>query len=323
MRGTEFAEMAAFVAIAEGRSFAKAAARLRLARSTVSQNLRALEERLGVRLLNRTTRSVSLTEAGERLLARVRPALGELRMAGEEIKDSRRGPAGVLRLVVQPPVASLLIGPILARFLAEYPSIRLDVAVVKMPADIVRDGFDAGIRLGEQVERDMIAMRVMGEARFLVVASPEYLTLHPAPKSPRDLQQHNCIRNRLPNGAIFGWEFHKGSRSIQAIVDGSLIVDDIDLSIRAVLDGIGLAYLLHDYVASHLASGRLVPLLESWSPRLSGFFLYHPSRRQVTAQLRALIDFLKVETRRRGIEPSASPRGSVHPNYRLAGKGRK
>lgn len=173
MRGTEFAEMVAFVAIAERRSFAKAATHLGVARSTLSQNLRSLEERLRVRLLNRTTRSVSVTEAGERLLARVRPALGELTAAGNELDGYPQGPAGLLRLVVQPPVASFLMGPLLARFLAQHPGIRLDISVVKMPADIVREGFDAGIRFGEQVERDMVAMRVMGEARFVVVASPE------------------------------------------------------------------------------------------------------------------------------------------------------
>lgn len=322
MRGSEFAEIAAFVAIAEARSFAKAAAELRLARSTVSQTLRALEERLGVRLLNRTTRSVSLTEAGERLLRQVRPALADLRAAGDSLTDHRRGPAGSLRLVVQPPVGSLLIGPILARFMAEYPGIRLDVSVVKMPADIVGEGFDAGIRLGEQVERDMIAMRVMGEVRFLVVGSPDYLDRHPAPNNPHDLREHNCIRNRLPNGKIFGWEFHRGNRSIQAMVDGTLIVNDIELSIRAVLDGIGLAYLLYDYIAPDIAAGRLVPLLESWSPRLSGFFLYHPSRRQITPPLRALIDFLKAESRRRGVEPLV-PRERVHPNYRLVSNTRR
>jgi DNA-binding transcriptional LysR family regulator len=143
--------------------------------------------------------------------------------------------------VVQPPVATFLIGPILARFLSEYPGVRVDVSVVKMPADITKDGFDAGIRFGEQIERDMIAMRVMGETRFLVVASPDYLARHPAPKVPRDLQYHDCIRNRLPNGTVFGWQFEKNGKAVQASVGGRLIVDDIDLSIRAVLDGIGLA----------------------------------------------------------------------------------
>lgn len=323
MRGTEFAEMAAFVAIAERRSFAKAATHLGVARSTLSQNIRTLEERLRVRLLNRTTRSVSLTEAGEQLLARVRPALGELAAAANELKGSHQGPTGLLRLAVQPPVASFLMGPLLGQFLSNYPGIRLDISVVKMPANIFSEGFDAGIRFGEQVERDMIAMRVMGEARFVVVASPEYLARYSAPRMPQDLQNHNCIRNRLPNGAIFGWEFEKKGRSIHAKVEGTLIVDDIDLSIQAALSGVGLAYLLYDYVAPHIASGKLVPLLEDCSPRMSGFFLYHSSRRQVTEPLRALIEFLKTETKRRGIRPT-SPLGSrVYPNYRLVGPARR
>jgi DNA-binding transcriptional LysR family regulator len=175
MRGVEFAELAAFAAIAEQRSFSKAATQLGLTRSTLSQNLRALEGRLGVQLMNRTTRSVALTEAGTRLLERVRPALSELTSAVDQIRETRHDPAGLLRLVVQPPVATFLIGPLLGRFLASYPGVRLDVAVIKMPEDIVEGGFDAGIRVGEQIERDMIAIRVMEQPRFLVVASPQYL----------------------------------------------------------------------------------------------------------------------------------------------------
>ena len=221
MRGTEFAELAAFVEIAARRSFAKAAMHLGVARSTLSQNLRALEERLGVRLLNRTTRSVSLTEAGERLLVRVRPALGELAAASTELDGFRQEPGGLLRVVVQPPVASLLMGSLLGRFLGQYPDIKLDLSVVRMPPDIVSGGFDAGIRFGEQVDRDMVAMRVMGEARFVVVASPKYLARHPAPKTPKDLQHHNCIRGRLPNGTIFGWEFQKKNRRVHAKAEGN------------------------------------------------------------------------------------------------------
>jgi DNA-binding transcriptional LysR family regulator len=239
MRGTQFAEMSAFAAIAEQKSFAKASTLLGIGRSTLSQNLRSLEERLGVRLLNRTTRSVSLTEAGALLLARVRPALEELTAAADEAVDHRGTPSGLLRLVVQPPVATFLIAPMLARFMRAYPGIQLDVAVIKMPGDIVQENFDAGIRFGEQVERDMIAMRVVGEARFLVVGSPDYLARHPAPKSPRDLRDHDCIRNRLPNGAIFGWDFSKNGRVVHAAVTGRLIVNDID-SRRAGRSRIGL-----------------------------------------------------------------------------------
>jgi DNA-binding transcriptional LysR family regulator len=323
MRGTQFAEMSAFAAIAEQKSFAKAAILLGIGRSTLSQNVRSLEERLGVRLLNRTTRSVSLTEAGVRLLARVRPALDELTAAADEAIDQREVPRGLLRLVVQPPVATFMIAPMLARFLRACPGIQLDVAVIKMPGDIVQDGFDAGIRMGEQVERDMIAIRVMGEARFLVVGSPGYLARHPAPKSPRDLRDHDCIRNRLPNGAVFGWDFAKNGRVVHAAAAGRLIVNDIDLSIRAVLDGLGLAYLLRDYVAADIAAGRLVPVLEDWTPSMSGFFLYHSSRRRTTAPLQAFIAFVKEEAKQRGVAPSAPPRAKVHPNYRLVGAARR
>lgn len=323
MRGTQFAEMSAFAAIAEQKSFAKAATLLGIGRSTLSQNLRSLEERLGVRLLHRTTRSVSLTEAGARLLARVRPALDELTAATDEVVDQRGTPRGLLRLVVQPPVATFMIAPMLARFMRAFPGIQVDVAVIKMPGDIVQDGFDAGIRMGEQVDRDMIAMRVMGEARFLVVGSPDYLARYPAPKSPRDLRDHDCIRNRLPNSAIFGWDFAKNGRIVHAAVAGRLIVNDIDLSIRAVLDGLGLAYLLRDYIAADLTAGRLVPVLEDWTPSMSGFFLYHSSRRRTTAPLQAFIAFVKDEAKRRGVAPSAPPRAGVRPNYRLVGAARR
>jgi len=323
MRGTEFAEMSAFAAIGEQRSFAKAATQLGVGRSTLSQNLRALEERLGVRLLNRTTRSVSLTEAGARLLARVRPSLSELKAAVDELATDRLSPAGLLRLVVQPPVATFLMEPILARFMREHPAIQLDIAVIKMPGDIVSEAFDAGIRLGEQIDHDMITMRVIGEARFLVVASPDYLKRHPRPRTLRDLRHHECIRNRLPNGAIFGWDFERNGRRLRAVVEGRLIVNDIELSIRAVRDGLGLAYLLYDYVAADLKSGRLVPLLEEWSPRLSGFFLYHPSRRQMSGPLQALITFLKVEAARRGVAPATPPSAGVYPSHRLVGRSRR
>lgn len=323
MRGAEFAEMSAFATIAEQLSFAKAATQLGISRSTLSQNLRALEERLGVRLLNRTTRSVSLTEAGDRLLARVRPPLTALKAAADDLVGDRLNPAGLLRLVVQPPVSTFLIEPVLARFMREYPNIQLDVAVVKMPTDIVGEGFDAGICLGEQIDHDMITMRIIGEVRFLVVASPDYLKARARPKTLRDLRHHDCIRNRLPNGAIFGWDFERNGRTQRIAVKGRLIVNDIELSIRAVRDGLGLAYLLHDYVAADLKAGRLVPLLQEWSPKMSGFFLYHSSRRQVSGPLQAFISFLKVEAARRGVSPGTPPSEGVYPTHRLVGKSRR
>lgn len=320
MRGMEFAELAAFVAIAEHRSFAKAATRLGVTRSTLSQNLRSLEARVGVRLMNRTTRSVALTEAGARLLAQAQPALGELTSAVGQIRGTRHDPGGLIRLVVQPPVATFLIEPILGPFLAKHPGVRLDIAVITMPDDIVKDGFDAGIRLGEQIERDMIAVQVMEQPRFLVVASPQYLAHHGTPKTPRDLQHHDCIRNRLPNGTIFGWQFEKNRRAVHVAVDGRLIVNDIDLSIRAALDGVGLAYLLRNYVETHIEAGRLVPLLEEWSPRLSGFYLYYSSRKQLDGPVRALVEFLVAEAKRRGMPRRISTGQKVYPNFRLVGR---
>jgi DNA-binding transcriptional LysR family regulator len=320
MRGMEFAELAAFAAIAEHGSFAKAAVQLGVTRSTLSQNLRSLEARVGVRLMNRTTRSVALTEAGRRLLAQVKPALGELTSAVDRVRGTRHDLVGLVRLVVQPPVATFLIEPILGPFLADHPGVRLDVAVVEMPDDIIRSGFDAGIRFGEQIERDMIAVQVMEQPRFLVVASPEYLAHHGTPKTPRDLQHHDCIRNRLPNGTIFGWQFEKNRRALQVAVDGRLIVNDIDLSIRAAVDGAGLAYLLRNYVDKHIEAGRLVPLLEAWSPRLSGFYLYYSSRKQLDGPVRALVEFLVAESKRRGVPRRMSTGRKVYPNFRLVGR---
>lgn len=317
MRGTEFAELEAFVAIAEHRSFAKAAAQLGVSRSTLSQNLRSLEDRLGARLLNRTTRSVAPTDAGERLLVRARQPLRDLASAAQDVHDVSGTPTGVLRLVVQPPVASFLVGPILARFLEAYPSILVDISIAKLPVDIVSERFDAGIQLGEQVEKDMIALRVTGDAHFVAVASPRYLARRPRPTRPRDLVGHACIRARLPNAAIFGWEFRRGGKAMHVAVTGPLIVDDIDLVVRAALDGVGIGYLLRDYVAAPLADGRLVSVLDEWSPRLSGFFLYHPSGRQMTAALRAFVDFLRAEAHAKGIRLGNVPSTKRAPKHRL------
>jgi len=325
MRGTRFAEMAAFVAIAEQRSFAKAAAHLGVSRSALSQSLRALEESLGVRLLNRTTRSVAPTEAGQRLLARLRPALGEVASAIAAVNQFQREPSGLLRLVVQPPVADLWLGPILTGFLARHPGIKVEIAVVKMPGDIVGEGFDAGIRIGEQIDRDMIALPLREDVRFVAVAAPAYLARHPRPKTPRDLLSHNCVRSRFGDGTVFGWEFVRKGRAWPIAVDGSVTTDDIDLGIRAVLDGVGVGYLLEDYIADDIAAGRLVPLLEEWAPRLSGFFLYYPSRRQVPPPLRAFIDFLRSEITVPGRKhrPPADRRTATRPHFRFLRRGRR
>jgi DNA-binding transcriptional LysR family regulator len=317
MRGTEFAELVAFVAIAERASFARAADHLGVSRSTLSLDLRALEERVGARLLHRTTRSVALTEAGERLLARVRPALGELSEAEREVKALGGAPAGTLRIVMLPPAAQLIVGPLAARFLAAHPGIRLELSVSKAPADLVREGFDAGIRPGEQIERDMISIRLTGELEFGAFASPAYLARHGTPATPRDLCDHDCIRALLPDGSVFGWEFAKSGKRIQVAVGGRFVTDDIGLALRAARDGIGIAYGLRAFHADDFATGRLVRVLDDWSPRLSGYFLYHSSRRQMTPSLRAFIDFLKAE-----VQVPASPsrgrgRRAPRPRHRL------
>jgi DNA-binding transcriptional LysR family regulator len=297
MRGLALAEMNAFVAIAERASFAKAAAHLGVSRSSLSETIRALEEKLGVRLLNRTTRSVALTEVGERLLAQLRPVLDNLDAALESVNVFRDKPTGLLRLTVPRPAAKTVIAPILARFLAKYPAITLDISVDSALTDIVRDRFDAGIRPGHRVEQDMVALRVGEDARPTIVASPDYLTRHPAPKAPVDLQSHNCIRMRFASGAIARWTFEKRGKVLEVMVTGSLITSDGDLALRAALDGAGIARLPLSSAEPFIAERRLVPLLQDWMPRSVGFFLYYPSRRQIPAALQAFVEFLKKEMR--------------------------
>jgi DNA-binding transcriptional LysR family regulator len=292
MQKLGFAEMNAFVAIAERSSFAKAATHLGISRSTLSETIRGLEQKLGVRLLNRTTRSVALTEVGERLLAELRPALESFEAAVESINVFRDKPAGHLRLTVPRPAAKVVIEPILAKFLAAYPAISLEIIIDSGLTDIVRDRFDAGIRPGHRLEQDMIAVRVGTDARPTVVASPDYLLRHPRPKIPADLQKHNCIRQRFASGAMHRWIFEKRGKSLEVVVKGSLIVSD-DLSVRAVVDGVGIARLPISSVDTLIEQGRLVPLLEDWAPASVGFFLYYPSRRQTPAALQVFVDFLR------------------------------
>jgi DNA-binding transcriptional LysR family regulator len=298
MRRPDLADMNALLAVAERRSFAKAAAQLGISRSRLSETIRELEERLGVRLLNRTTRSVAPTQAGERLLARLRPLLDDFDAALDSINAFRDKPAGLLRLTVPPPVASLMLAPLLARFLAEYPAISLEISADAALTDIVANRFDAGIRPGERVERDMIAVRIGGEVRSVVVAAPDYLARHPRPTTPRDLEAHDCIMFRLPSGAVFPWPFEKKGQRLEAAVSGRLTVNDAELSIRAALDGVGVLYTALDFVAPLIEAGRLVALLEDWQTRSAALFLYYPSRRQVPAPLQAFIEFLRENLRR-------------------------
>jgi DNA-binding transcriptional LysR family regulator len=294
----QLTELTAFVAVAKHRSFTKAAAHVGIALPTMSQTIRALEDRLGVRLLNRTTRSVALTEAGNRLLAEVRPILEGIDHAIENVNSFRDKPMGTLRLAVERPAAaifrSLSPAPLIPPFLAEFPDIRLEVSVADAHRDIVSEGFDAGIRVGHRIEHDMTILRLLDEFRLFAVAAPAYLAHRPKPSHPKDLHAHNCIRYRLPwDASVPPWVFNKGKQHAEIAVEGSLIVNDADLLLTTALDGVGVAYLPEPMIASHLAQGRLIPLLDSWSRTLPGIFLYHPSRRQTPMPLQVFLKFVE------------------------------
>lgn len=286
--------LAAFLAVAEERSFTRAAQRLGLSRSALSHAVRGLEERLGVRLLARTTRSVAPTDAGEQLIARLRPALGDVESVLDQIVGLRGRPAGRVRLVAPRLAAKMVLAPKLEAFTREYPDVVLDITTDDSPLDLVAGRFDAGIHLGEFIERDMIAVRVSADQRAAIVAAPRYLESHPRPESPRDLTHHRCINIRMRSAGVYRWEFDRGSESLVVGVNGPLLIDDMDMTIQAAIDGIGLAFSLEEYVAPYLASGSLVRVLEDWCPPFAGFFLYYPSRRQQPAALSALIETLRI-----------------------------
>ena len=298
MRGTEFGELSAFMAVAEQRNFTRAAKQLGISPATLSETIRNLEERLGVRLLNRTTRSVAPTEAGDKLLARLRPVIDDYEAAIESLNEFRDKPAGLLRLTVAPPAAQSVLAPVLAKFLAQYPDIKLEVSVDSANIDIVAQQFDAGIRSGDRVDRDMIAVKITDEWRTATVGAPAYLARRGTPKVPQDLAAHNCIRLRLPNGALLPWRFQKGGKSFETTVGGSLIFNETSLMAPALLDGVGIAQLPRAYVANAIADGRLVSLIEEWQPSGAPFALYYSSRRQTPAALQALIDFLRKGSQR-------------------------
>src|SRR5881396_1485020 len=289
----ELSILSAFLAVAEERSFTRAAKRLGVSPSALSHAIRGLEERFGVRLLARTTRSVAPTDAGEQLIARLRPALGDIRGALDLISGLRDRPAGRVRLVVSPIAGTAVLAPKLGQFARDYPDVVLDVTTDESRVDLVAAGFDAGIHFGEFIERDMITFRVSKDPRPAIVGSPGYFESHAKPTSPRDLPNHRCINFRHGSDGVYRWEFDKGKQSLTVAVNGPLIVDDVQLSIRAAIDGVGLAFADEDRVASHLASGALVRVLEDWCPPFPGFFLYYPSQRQLQPALSALVETLR------------------------------
>jgi DNA-binding transcriptional LysR family regulator len=286
--------LTALITVADEGSFTAAAAALRVTPSAVSQTIRALEERVGVRLLQRTTRSVGLTEAGERFVARLRPALEGVHAAFESLGELRDAPAGTLRLNVPRIAYRQVLEPHLAAFLAAYPKIHLDIVIDDAFANIIESGCDAGIRIGEMLDREMIAVRIGNDETAAIVGSPAYFAIRGKPKRPRDLQHHDCINyRRIARREIYRWEFTENEKDIEIAVDGRFTANDLDALLSAALAGIGIAYTLESSVREHIAAGRLIRVLEAFCPPFPGLFLYYPSRANLAPKLQVLIDFLK------------------------------
>jgi DNA-binding transcriptional LysR family regulator len=286
-------DLAALSAITAHRSFRKAADELGLSPSTLSHMMRVLEQNVGVRLLNRTTRSVAPTEAGERLVSRLQPLLRDLDSALAEIDALRSRPSGTLRINAPEPAVRILLASVVPTFLTRHSEMAIDLVTDGRLIDIVADGFDAGIRLGEAVPQDMVAVRFGGAARFLAVVAPSYLQGRMPPQTPDDLKDHRCIRFRLPSGKLYRWEFAQHGQEIAVDVPGALTLDHPELMIEAATAGLGIAYAVERSVRPLLDSGRLVSVLDDWCPQIPGLFLYYPGHRHVPSGLRAFIDVLK------------------------------
>ncbi|KQW78345.1 LysR family transcriptional regulator [Devosia sp. Root413D1] len=291
---TSYNDLAAFAVVARVRSFTRAAAELGLSPSALSQTVRALEERLGYRLLTRTTRSVSPTEAGERLLATVAPRLAEIDTELLALGELRDKPAGTVRITASQYAADTLVWPKLQAVLGDYPDIRLELVSDNGFVDIAAQGYDAGVRLGESVEKDMVAVRIAPDSRLLPVASPAYFARHPAPATPQELVRHRCINLRLiGSGVIYAWEFEHDGRPLRVRVEGQLTFSSIDLSVDAALSGYGIAFVPEEAVREAVARGDLAVVLDGWCPPVSGFHLYYPSRRQQSPAFQIIVEALR------------------------------
>lgn len=286
-------ELYAFACVARHRSFRAAAQELGVTPSALSHSLRQLEARLQVRLLHRTTRSVTATEAGEALLARLTPALNQIGGALESVNDYRAQPQGQLRLNVPRTAAYLLLMPLLPAFLRRYPQISLDLVCDDKLVDIVGAGYDAGMRFGETLAADMVAVRVGPPMRFAVIASPDYLAQHGTPQHPAELARHNCIRHRFGDGALYAWELEKDGEALQVQPDGQLTLGEQPLMVTAAADGLGIALVFEGYAAQALAAGRVTRILADWCPAMPGLHLYYPSGRHLPLAMRLWIDHLK------------------------------
>jgi len=289
-----FNELVAFLTVARERSFTRAAAKLGVSQSALSQTVRGLEEKLGLRLLTRTTRSVSPTQAGERLLERVGPRFEEIQFEIAALSEMRERPAGTIRLTAGEHPAISVLAPALARFLPDNPDINVEVIVDYGLTDIVAERYDAGIRLGEHLAKDMIAVRIGPEMRMAVVGAPSYLDHHQRPDIPQDLTAHNCINIRLPtHGTIYPWEFEKDGRELRVRVEGQTVFNNIAMRMGAALDGLGLAYMPEDQVQSYIEDGRLIRVLEDWCQPFPGYHLYYPNRRHASPAFTLFVDALR------------------------------
>jgi DNA-binding transcriptional LysR family regulator len=289
----DLGELSAFATVAEERSFTRAAARLGISQSALSHSIRGLEKRLGIQLLARTTRSVSPTAAGTALLLELAPALERIERGIAETRKQRESPAGRIRLIIPRTATKMVILPKLAQFTRTYPEIVLEVTSSNDPVDLVAGEYDAGVQLGEFIQRDMIAVRVTKEMRLAVVGSPEYFESNNIPRKPQDLKDHACIGFRFSNG-LYRWEFEKGRNALTVSPQGPASFDDPDLVIQAVLDGVGIGTAMEDSLRGLIAEGRLIQVLRDWCPSFPGYFLYYPSRRNQPAALAALIDTLRI-----------------------------
>lgn len=294
MRREELSDLMAFLAVAEERSFTRAAAKLGTSQSALSHTVRRLEARLGLRLLTRTTRSVAPTEAGERLIATLRPAFDDIDGKLAALSELREKPAGTIRITTSDHPAETILWPALRRLLPDYPDIKVELAIDQSLTDIVTERFDAGVRLGEAVAKDMIAVRIGPELRMAVVGAPSYFANRPTPRTPHDLTRHTCINLRMPTrGGFYAWEFEKDGRELRVRVDGQLAFNDPAMVLRAARDGFGLGCLLDEYVQDDVSAGRLVRVLEDWCEPFSGYHLYYPSRRQPSPAFALVVDALR------------------------------
>lgn len=294
MARENYNDLAAFAVVARERSFTRAAAQLGVSQSALSQTIKGLEARLGMPLLTRTTRSVSPTEAGERLMLTLASRFEEIEQELAALAALRERPAGTVRITAGEHPAISILQPALARFLPQHPDITVEIIVDYGLTDIVAEGFDAGVRMGEQIANDMIALKIGPEMRMAVVASPGYFEAHGIPQVPQDLTTHRCIHTRLPTyGGLFPWGLEKDGREIKVRSDGQLIFNNLAMRLHSALDGLGVAYIPEDQVLPFVAEGRLVRVLEDWCPRFPGYHLYYPSRRYASPAFSVLVDALR------------------------------